>query len=64
MIDYILSNIDWLLSGVLVTVPLTIVTIYLTRKQSIKKKFITQTQVSKGKSTRNFQSGRDININK
>ncbi len=57
--DWIVQNKEWLLSGLLVVVPLTIFDWFISRKIKIRK------QIQKGgKSSTNIQAGRDININK
>jgi cell division protein YceG involved in septum cleavage len=57
MVDWIISNKEWLLSGVAVAVPVAIVTWFLIRKSTNSK----QIQKS-GKNSINIQVGRDINI--
>jgi hypothetical protein len=57
MIDWFISNKEWLLSGVAVAVPIAIITWFLTRKS------VNQKQIQKsGKNSINIQTGRDINI--
>jgi len=57
MVDWLIANKEWLLSGVAVAVPIAIVTWFLTRKSANQK----QIQKS-GKNSINIQVGKDINI--
>jgi cell division protein YceG involved in septum cleavage len=57
MVNWLITNKEWLLSGIAVAVPVAIITWFLMRRSTNSK----QIQKS-GKNSINIQVGRDINI--
>ena len=57
MIEWLIENKEWLLSGILVSVPIACIGWYISKSTNSKQ----QTQYS-GDNSRNFQAGKNIKI--